>query len=231
MYHSVIAQHDRPILPAPTPSFRHAALTAGFDDFTQIEDDLDTVMEVVCQVAAWGVGARFVGVLQYHLNEQAFVLQAGIGWPVRLIGRCRVSADLCTTAGVAWLTGELVHFQDLDKVGRIRIPDAMAGQGIHQVVSVPIVGEVEGEGFGVLEVGSTDSGCFARHDLLFLRGLANAAAAVVDRHTRLARMATLAAKVRALDSNAAACGIFASSAAVSYQQDVQTGLGHRPSFP
>ena len=222
MHHSVIAQLDRPILPVPTPSFRHAALTAGFDDFTQTEDDLDTVMEMICQVAAWGVEAKFVGVLQYRLNEQAFVLQAGVGWPVRLIGRCRVLADLYTTAGVAWLTGELVHFQNADKASRIRIPDAMVGQDIRQVVSVPIVGE--GEGFGVLEIGSMDSGCFARHDLLFLQGLANAAAVVVDRHTRRAKMATLAAKVRALESAAAACESYASAATVSYQQDVQTGV-------
>ncbi len=166
---------------ANPPAFRQAALIGHFDAVAHLEDDLDAVVYEACRVAAEGVGARFAGVLQYRTDEDAFVLQAGIGWPAGMVGRTRVAADLGTTAGLAWLTGQLVQFRQLDEIDRIQEPEALIGHGVHRMVSVPIQGDSR-KAFGVLEVGSAEEGEFTRHDLSFLQGIANSVAIAVGLH-------------------------------------------------
>ena len=164
---------------ATLPSFRQMVLAAQFGAFARMEDDLDVIIHEACWVAARGVGAGFAGVLQYRADEDAFVLKGGIGWPARMVGRTRIAAHLGTTAGLAWLTGQLVHFRNLDKIDRLRIPETMIRYGVHRMVSVPIRnGNMEA--FGVFEVGSTEAGKFARHDLPFLQELADGLAAAVN---------------------------------------------------
>ena len=160
-------------------SFRQAALTEYFDEFARLEGDLDAVALEACQVVAEGMEARFTGMLQYRVDHDVFVLQAGTGWPARMIGCTRVAADVGTTAGLAWLTGQLVQFRQLDAIGCIRVPEAMVGHGIRRMVSVPIRGGGQ-KAFGVLEVGSTDADEFTRRDLTFLQSIADIVAAVMS---------------------------------------------------
>ena len=155
---------------------------------------MELILHEACRSAAEGVDAGFAGVLQYRADEQAFVLQAGIGMQACLVGRTRVAADLETPAGLAWHTDQPVHFRRLAAGGRIRMPFAVAGQSAHRMVSVPIHGGSE-EAFGVLEVGSAEAGEFAQCDLLFLKMLASSVATAVERHAERASRTDRAALV------------------------------------
>ena len=174
-------------------SSRQASLCAQFDTFAHAQEDVSAVAHEGCRVAAEGVGTRFATLLQYRADTRTFVLQAGIGCPAGMVGRNWVAVSRETTAGLAWLTGQLIHFRCLDGIGRIQVPKAMRGHGVCRMVSVPIQGE-EHNPLGVLEVGSPDAGEFALHDLLFLHALAQSMAAAVDRHSGLMRWADQAAK-------------------------------------
>ncbi len=187
---------------------QQAALIGHFDAVAYLQGDLDTVVHEACRAAAEGVGGGIAGVLQYRADEDAFVLQAGVGWPACMVGRTRVAADLGTTAGLAWLTGQLVQFRQLDATGRIRVPEALAGQGVHRMVSLPIRSGSQ-RAFGVLEVGSAEAGEFTRHDLAFLQGIANSMAMAVGLHAGR------------LDVAAGRQG----PAGVRYQQGAQGGAG------
>ena len=173
---------------AVSSSFRQTALIAHLNAFAHFEDDLDAVVHEACRAAADGVGAELAGVLQYRADEDAFLLQAAVGWPARTVGRLRVAADLDTTAGLAWLTGQLVQFRQLDRIERLRVPEVLVEHGVHRMVSVPIRGECR-RAFGVLEVGSAEAGEFTRHDLSFLQKMADSVAAAVALHAgRTSRM-------------------------------------------
>ena len=152
------------------PTCRQASLAAWFSTFADRHRDLDLLVQEVCAVAAVGVRARFAGLLQFRMDQKAFVLQASTGWHESLLGSWEHTADLTTTAGVAWHTGQLVHFRNLRLCDRIRSIGPMKAAGVYRVLSVPIIGK-DGEGFGILEVGSADTGEFSIHDKSFLRKL------------------------------------------------------------
>lgn len=199
MRHISPASGVAPMRPAALSllSWQLAALIQS-NDLAHRESDLEFFLQEICRTAAEGVDAGFVGVLQYRADEQALVLQAGVGMPARLVGRARVAADLGTTAGLAWHTKRPVSFRGSAAVSRIRMSDAATGCGVRRLVSVPVHGEDE-EAFGVLEVGSAEAGEFAPCDLLFLRVLADSTTEAVKRHADLARRtdgATLAAQRR-----------------------------------
>ena len=221
----------------PTEAARHeanpltpqqAALMGHLDAVAYLQDDLDAVVHEACRVAAEGTGTGIAGVLQYRADEDAFVLQAGVDWPASMVGRTRVAAGLGTTAGLAWLTGQLIQFRHLDAIDRIQVPEPMAEYQVHWMVSVPIWGDGQ-RAFGVLEVGSAEAGEFTRHDLAFLQGIANSVAAAVGLHAGRAsrtEQAELAVERRA--ALAGRLGVVADRqgpAGVRYQQDAQGGAG------
>ena len=173
---------------------RQLAALMRFNDLVQRESDLGFLLQEACRSAAEGVGAGLAGVLQYRADEQAFVLQAGVGMQARFVGRARVAADLGTTAGLAWHTGQLVHFRHFAAGARLRMLDTAIGHGVHRLVSVPVRGEGE-EMFGALEVGSAEAGEFAPCDLAFLEELADGIGAAVERHADRARRADRATLV------------------------------------
>lgn len=176
--------------------FPQLAALMRFDVLARRESDLGFLLQEACRSAAEGVGAGFAGVLQYRADEQAFVLQAGVGMQARLVGRARVAADLGTTSGLAWHTGQPVHFRHFLAGGRIRMSNAAIGHGVRRLVGVPVHGEGE-EMFGVLEVGSAEGGEFVQCDLAFLQELADCIGIAVARHAHQARCtdrATLAAQ-------------------------------------
>ena len=179
MHQADPVRHDGPDIEWDVhPAFRQMSLAAWFSTFADQHDDLDLVAYEACKVAAVGVRARFVGLLQFRADQRAFVLQAGVGWQGTEAGSVRQAADLTTTAGIAWHTGQLTHFRSLPPCGRVRAIGPMRARGVQSVLSVPIRGEA-GEGFGVLEVGSLETGKFTRHDGSFLQALAYDLAAAV----------------------------------------------------
>ena len=186
--------------------------------------DLDAVIVRACEVAARGTGSRLAGVLQYRADEDAFVLQAGVGWPQRLIGRVRVSACLGTTAGLAWHTRQPIQFGALSCTGRIRGP-AAPDVASHSA-SVPIPGGSIYE-FGILEVVRAGAGEFTQPDMLFLKAVAGEIAAAVKKVVEEQAEENVAGQgwERERDRTAGALGEISIPSSQPWQQDVQIGLG------
>ncbi len=209
-------------------TFRQAALIGHFDAVAFLEDDLDTASHEARRAAVEGVGTRFAGELQYRVDEDAFVLQAGIGWPACMVGCTRVAANLDTAAGLAWLTGQIIQFRRWDAIDRILMPQALVGQGVHWMVSVPVRGDSR-NAFGVLEVGCEDDGELTRHDASILKGTANSVATAAGLHagrTSRVERAELAVERQAdLAGRLDAAAGSQSPAGISYQQDAQVGAG------
>lgn len=195
MRHISPASAVAPMRPAAALSLsRQLTALIQSNDLAHRESDLEFFLQEICRTAAEGLDAGFVGVLQYRADEQAFVLQAGIGMRASLVGRTRIAADLGTTAGLAWHIKQPIRFRDTAAGGHLRMSAAATGCGVRRLVSVPVHGEGE-EAFGVLEVGSAEAGEFAPCDLLFLRVLADRITEAVKRHADLARRADRATLV------------------------------------
>ena len=241
MRHISPASGVAPKRPAAALSLsRQLAALIQSNDLAHRESDLEFFLKETYRTAAEGVEAGFAAALQYRADEQAFVLQAGVGMPARLVGRARVAADLDTTAGLAWHTRQLVHYRDFAAVSRIRTSTAATGCGVRRLVSVPVHGDDE-EAFGVLEVGSAEAGEFAPCDLLFLRVLADSITKAVIRHADLARRAdraTLVAERRRTQShdfndrtgrftvqNAAMCRQASTVGGLQQDAQIQDGTG------
>lgn len=107
----------------PSPS-RHLAALVRFDGLAHRPGDLGSILQEACRSAAEGVDAGYAGMLQDRVDEQAFVLQAGVGLPSRLVGRARVAADLGTPAGLGWQVNQPVHVRRFPAGGRIRALEA-----------------------------------------------------------------------------------------------------------
>ena len=197
--HSTGDQMQTPSFPSlPSPSAINIMMSQQFDAFARAQGDLDAVVREACWVAAEGVGTWFAGRFQHCKDAQALVLQAGVGCPAWMIRRTRVAASLETTAGLAWLTGQLIHFRRLDRIYRIQVPELMDGHRICRMAIVPIQGECHVP-FGILEIGSPDVEEFAPHDLHFLQLLARSVAIAVNRHASLMRWAVHAAEALGRD--------------------------------
>ena len=76
--------------------------------------NLDGILTEACRLAADGLEVRFAKVLRHMPAENAFLLQAGIGWKKELIGKALIAADLDSPAGYAFKTGEAVDLQSFD---------------------------------------------------------------------------------------------------------------------
>ena len=180
--------------PAPCaipPPSRHLAMLVRFYELARRSGDLGSILQEACRSAAEGVGADYAAMLQYCEYEQTFVLQAGVGVQTGFVGRTRIAAGLETTVGLAW-HDQPVHFRRFPAGSRIRLLEVMTRQGVHRLVSVPVPG-VGRAAFGVLEVGSAETGEFAQRDLLFLQTLADCIGAAVGRHADQASRADRAA--------------------------------------
>lgn len=171
-------------------------LTALSGLFPFPDGDLDAVLHEACRIAAAGVQADFAKVLQYRADEQAFVLQAGFGWPASMVGRARFAADPGTAAGFAWRAGQPVILNHSVGNERYRVPQVLTGRSIRKTISVPIRG-AGAEAFGVIEVGGAKPGRFDRHDVAFLQALAARLAASIDRQARQAAQEDLVALAEA----------------------------------
>ncbi len=179
MRHVSQASGAAPVRPTAVSSLsRQLAALMRLHVLAHRENNLELLLQEACRSAAKGVDAGFAGALQYRADEQTFVLQAGIGMQASLVGRARITADLSTTAGLAWHTDQPIHFRHLAAGGRIRMLDAATRHGIERLVSVPVHGQGETV-FGVLEVGSAEAGRFARCDLVFLQAVADCIGAAV----------------------------------------------------
>ena len=165
------------------------ALIADFGRFALKCQDLDGILNEACRIAADGLQVRLAKVLRHLSNEDAFLLQAGIGWKAGLIGTAKIGADLESPAGYALKTGEPVISNHLAEEQRFRTPKLLADHGAVRAVNVVITGE--GKPYGVLEADSRQLGAFSPHDINFLQALANTLGVAIDKERTHAQLESL----------------------------------------
>ncbi len=163
---------------------RQQELVVDFGRFSMRNDDLQTILDQACVIAADGLDAQFAKIIEYDTQAGDFLVRAGIGWHPGVVGHARLGSDLASPAGYAFKTGEPVISNHLAEEARFRTPALLADHGIHSAINV-LIGEGNGARFGVLEVDSTRRSDFSRHDLVFLDALANTLADAVEKQKRL----------------------------------------------
>lgn len=159
---------------------RQMQAAAQFSRFAADCDDVQVLLDEACCVAADGLAVGLAKVLVYLPVEQAFVLQAGIGWRDGIVGHARLDADTGTTAGFTWHTGRSVVSNDIVAEGRFRIPAILAEHGVGSSINVAIPAvDDDVEAFGVLEVEGPRAGDFTMEDVCFLQIVAQSLAAAL----------------------------------------------------
>jgi len=159
------------------------ALVAEFGRFALRSHDLSGILQEACRVAAEGLRVRFAKVLERQRSEDAFLLQAGVGWAPGLAGTARVGSDMESPAGYAFRTGEPVISNHLSLETRFRTPKLLADHGVQRAVNVVIRGD--GEPYGILEADSRDPGAFSPHDVTFMQALANTLGLAIEKERAL----------------------------------------------
>jgi PAS domain S-box-containing protein len=140
---------------------------------------VDQVLEEACKVAARGMDSRFAKVLRFIPEENALLLEAGIGWDAGEIGTTKLSADDASPAGYAYASGKPVLSNHLGEEHRFRTPALLARHGVKRAINVPI--RSTADAYGVLEADSDNGEDFIETDIVFLEAVANVIALARER--------------------------------------------------
>ena len=131
------------------------------------------------RLVADGMEAEFCKILEHIPGENSFLVRAGVGWDLGVVGKATVGADLESPAGFALRTGQPVISNHLENEQRFRTPELLFRHGIHRAVNVILQGD--GRPFGVLEVDSRSEDEFTANDVAFLQGAANVLGMAIER--------------------------------------------------
>jgi GAF domain-containing protein len=131
------------------------------------------------RLTAEGMEAEFCKILEHIPGENSFLVRAGVGWDLGVVGKATVGADLESPAGFALRTGQPVISNHLENEQRFRTPELLFRHGIHRAVNVILQGD--GRPFGVLEVDSRSEDEFTANDVAFLQGAANVLGMAIER--------------------------------------------------
>jgi two-component sensor histidine kinase len=137
------------------------------------------LLNQTARLTAEGMEAEFCKVLEYMPAENRFLVRAGVGWHVGIVGVATVGADLESPSGFALRTGKPVISNHLENEQRFRTPELLLEHGIRRAMNVILQGD--GSPYGVLEVDSRSDGEFSEHDIAFLQGAANILGMALER--------------------------------------------------
>lgn len=148
------------------------------------------LMDAVVRAVARHLGVEYAKVLRYLPGEDAFLLEAAVGFDRCLIGTVRVEGGTDSQAGYTLLSCEPVIVADLRSEARFSGPELLRNEGIVSGISVIIQGE-RGP-YGVLGAHTRTYRKFTRDDINFVRAAANILAQGIER--RAAEEALLASE-------------------------------------
>jgi two-component sensor histidine kinase/DNA-binding response OmpR family regulator len=183
---------------------------ARFSAFAVVCRDIDRVLAEAARVCAECMNVPYCAIYRYRPEANDLIVAAGFGWDHGTIGRDGSIADGSTPHGRAFVTGEPVICDDLNRdTGFVR-PRIYATHGIIATLSVVLVSDyqssdepnamLENLPYGVLEIGTTAQRTFDHQDTEFVSTVANVAAAAVDTMKRDAALRVAAYRLRdALD--------------------------------
>ncbi len=137
------------------------------------------LMNAVVRAVAEHLGVEYAKVLRYLPGEDAFLLEAAVGFDGAPVGTRRVEGGTDSQAGYTLLSREPVIVEDLRTETRFRGPPLLRDEGIVSGISVIIRGD-RGP-YGVLGAHTRTCRRFTRDDINFVRAAANVLAQGIER--------------------------------------------------
>ncbi|MBK5263919.1 MAG: GAF domain-containing protein, partial [Alphaproteobacteria bacterium] len=165
---------------------RQQGALADFGTFAFREDDLQAVLTEAARICAQSLDVPFAKVCRYRPEEDDLLVVAGCGWH-DVVGKVVSRADETSTQGRAFVTGEPVILEDINKNNSYALPPFYAEHSITSTADV-LIQSKEGGSWGVLEADSTEVREFDQHDIVFLTGFANVIAEAVVTSERTVAM-------------------------------------------
>jgi PAS domain S-box-containing protein len=129
------------------------------------------LMNAVVRMVAGHLGVEYANVLRYLPDEEAFVLEATVGFEVCDVGTRRVEGGTSSQAGYTLLSREPVIVEDLRTETRFSGSALLQNEGIRSGISVIILGD-RGP-YGVLGAHTRMQRRFTRDDINFVQAAAN----------------------------------------------------------
>lgn len=171
-------------------------LAAGFGLFALREDELQSVLDEACRIAAAGLGVHHAKLLRRDPKRGDFLAIVGVGWRSGMVGTVRLGPGCESPAGFCVEMGEAVVLGHLEE-RRFVVPPVLMKHGIRSAINVLIpspVGDTKrcsDRFWGVLAVDSTGRDRSAKPDSTFLSLLAATLGACVERDARRADLRRL----------------------------------------
>lgn len=138
------------------------------------------LMDITVRAVAEHLGVEYVKVLQYIPEEDAFLLEAAVGFDGARIGTEKVEGGTDSQAGYTLLSNEPVIVEDLTTETRFSGPALLRNEGIVSGISVIIWGD--GAPYGVFGAHTRAFRRFSRDDINFVQAAANILAQGIRRN-------------------------------------------------
>ena len=155
------------------------------------------LMNAAVRAVAENLGVEYAKVLRYLPDEDAFVLEAAVGFDEGRVGTERVEGGTDSQAGYTLLSHEPVIVEDLGTETRFRGPALLRDEGIVSGISVIIQGDRAP--YGVLGAHTRTHRRFTRDDINFVRAAANVLAQGIERKAAEEALSKSEEKFRAIE--------------------------------
>jgi len=154
------------------------------------------LMDVAVRIVAEHLGVEYAKVLRYIPDEDAFLLEAAVGFDETRIGTETVEGGTDSQAGYTLLSSEPVIVEDLTTETRFSGPALLRNEDIASGISVIIRGD--GAPYGVFGAHTRVSRRFSRDDINFVRAAANILAQGIRRNAAEEALVVSERKFRAI---------------------------------
>ncbi|MDV2481246.1 PAS domain S-box protein [Methanoculleus sp. Wushi-C6] len=166
------------------------AAIAALGRFALAGAEPSDLMDAAVSAVAEHLGVEYAKVLRYLPDEDAFLLEAAVGFNRGMIGMKKVEGGTDSQAGYTLLSHEPVIVEDLRTEARFSGPPLLRDEGIVSGISVIIQGDRAP--YGVLGAHTRACRRFTRDDINFVQAAANILAQGIER--RAAEEALLASE-------------------------------------
>jgi PAS domain S-box-containing protein len=163
-----LTERDRP---ESVSRARQQEVVAELGRQALIDRDLTSLMKSAVEGVARILGVERAGVFELARSGDDLVLRVGAGWDEALVGHASVPSAHESPAGYTLESQAPVVVEDLGRETRFRVPQLLADHGAVAVLNVVIRGDPGP--YGVLGVDASRRRRFTRHDVYFLRAVAN----------------------------------------------------------
>ena len=157
---------------------RRLAALAELGSFALRSEELQPVLDEAARLCAEAAGVVLCQIVEHRPESGDLVVRAGTGWREGVIGAAIAGADRSTPAGRALTTGKPVIASDLGRPHDFALPAIYASHGVLSLANVPI------DGFGAIEIDSTEPRGFNYGDITLLIAFANTCAETIARLDR-----------------------------------------------